>query len=97
MTVPSWLRAAPPRLGGIAIYIGFLAALLGAMVITRDIVLAHRGDVLTIRIPLSPRTDQAVLGILLGSTLLFLFGIWDDARGLNPALKFVLQLAGAAS
>src|SRR3972149_10953720 len=43
-----------PRLGGIAIYIGFLAALLVAMVITRDIVLAHRGDVLTIRIPLSP-------------------------------------------
>src|SRR3972149_6567055 len=85
-----------PRLGGIAIYIGFLAALLVAMVITRDIVLAHRGDVLTIRIPLSPRTDQAVLGILLGSTLLFLVGIWDDARGLNPALKFVLQLAGAA-
>src|SRR3989304_3748378 len=85
-----------PRLGGIAIYIGFLAALLVAMVIPRDIVLAHRGDVLTIRIPLSPRTDQAVLGILLGSTLLFLVGIWDDARGLNPALKFVLQLAGAA-
>src|SRR3972149_235488 len=86
-----------PRLGGIAIYIGFLAALLVAMVITRDIVLAHRGDVLTIRIPLSPRTDQAVLGILLGSTLLFLVGIWDDARGpgaAGPALPHPLGRRG---
>ncbi len=85
-----------PRLGGVAIYVGFLAALLVAMVITRDILLSHRGDVLTVRIPLSPRTDQAVVGILLGSTFLFLVGIWDDARGMNPALKFVLQVAGAA-
>ncbi len=85
-----------PRLGGVAIYVGFLAALLVATVITRDIVLTHRGDVLTVRIPLSPRADQAVLGILLGSTFLFLVGIWDDARGMHPALKFLLQVAAAA-
>ncbi|MDR7427779.1 MAG: MraY family glycosyltransferase [Armatimonadota bacterium] len=85
-----------PRLGGVAIYVGFLAALLVATVITRDIVFTHRGDVLTIRIPLSPRADQAVLGILLGSTFLFLVGIWDDARGLHPALKFLLQVAAGA-
>ncbi len=85
-----------PRLGGVAIYVGFLAALLVAIVISRPILLTHRADILTIRIPLSPRTDQAILGILLGSTLLFLAGIWDDVRGMNPAVKFLLQVAAAA-
>jgi len=85
-----------PRLGGIAIFIGFVAALLVAMVITRPIVVSHRVDVLTVRIPLSPRTDQALVGILLGSTFLFLVGIWDDIRGMNPALKFLFQVAAAA-
>ena len=85
-----------PRLGGIAIFIGFVAALAVAMVITRPIELVRSADSVFIRIPVSPRTDQGVLGILLGSTLLFLVGLWDDARGMHPAAKFLLQVAAAA-
>ncbi len=85
-----------PRLGGIAIYVGFVAALLVAMFITRPIVVTHRADILTIRIPLSSSTDQALLGILLGSTFLFAAGVWDDARGMKPAVKFALQVLAAA-
>ena len=85
-----------PRLGGIAIFIGFVTALLAAMVVSRPVELVRAVDAVSIRIPLSPRTDQAMLGILLGSTLLFLAGIWDDARGLHPAVKFLLQVSAAA-
>ncbi|MGH2454521.1 MAG: glycosyltransferase family 4 protein [bacterium] len=85
-----------PRLGGIAIYAGFVAALLVAMVLTRGVVLVRTTEALSIQISLSPRTDQGLLGILLGATVLFLAGIWDDIRGMNPAVKFLVQVGAAA-
>ncbi|MDR3289649.1 MAG: undecaprenyl/decaprenyl-phosphate alpha-N-acetylglucosaminyl 1-phosphate transferase [Peptococcaceae bacterium] len=58
------------RLGGIAIYGGFWAAVLGTQGISRDI-----------------------MGLLLGSLVIFLAGLWDDIRGLRPLYKFLWQIA----
>lgn len=86
-----------PRLGGVAIYVGFVTALLVAMVLTRPVELVRTAEALSIQITLSPRTEyQALLGILLGATVLFLAGMWDDIRGMNPAVKFLVQVAAAA-
>jgi UDP-GlcNAc:undecaprenyl-phosphate GlcNAc-1-phosphate transferase len=89
-------RRPMPRLGGVAIFAGFVLALLVAMVITRPVELVRADDSVFVRIPLVPRTDRAVLGILLGGTAIFLAGVWDDVRGLNPAVKFLLQVGAAA-
>jgi UDP-GlcNAc:undecaprenyl-phosphate GlcNAc-1-phosphate transferase len=40
--------------------------------------------------------NHIVYGLFFGSLLLLLVGIYDDARGMRPLLKFVFQLAAAA-
>jgi UDP-GlcNAc:undecaprenyl-phosphate GlcNAc-1-phosphate transferase len=64
-----------PRLGGMAVYLAAIAALL---------VFGERFNI-----------HQAV-GILLGATLVSLFGLWDDRRSLSPALKSLGQFGAAA-
>ncbi|MCL6552056.1 MAG: undecaprenyl/decaprenyl-phosphate alpha-N-acetylglucosaminyl 1-phosphate transferase [Firmicutes bacterium] len=85
-----------PRLGGVAIYLGFVAAGLLAMVLTRPIELVQGDGGLFLRIPIVLRTDRALLGIMLGGTFLLAVGIYDDLRGLHPALKFAAMVAAAA-
>ncbi|MDR7485875.1 MAG: MraY family glycosyltransferase [Armatimonadota bacterium] len=85
-----------PRLGGAAIYLGFVAAALVAMVVARPIELVRSGAEAYIRIPIVVQTDRAILGIMLGGTFLFLCGIYDDIRGLHPGAKFLAMLAAAA-
>ncbi len=85
-----------PRLGGMAIYLGFLAAAIAAMVVTRPIDLVRTATETFIRIPIAVRTDQAILGIMLGGTFLLLVGIYDDTRGMHPGLKFLAMVAAAA-
>lgn len=73
-----------PRLGGVAIYIAFLTALLcvpflGNMV--SDIFRANLPNVLTLLVP---------------ATLIFLFGIYDDFRGASAPQKVVVQTIAAA-
>ena len=84
-----------PRLGGVAIYVGFLAAAVVAMVITRPIELVSSNGDMYIRIPIALQTDRALLGIMLGGTFLLACGIYDDIRGLHPALKFMAMVAAA--
>ncbi|MGH2404568.1 MAG: MraY family glycosyltransferase [bacterium] len=84
-----------PRLGGIAIYAGFVAAAAVAMVITRPIEVVGNG-VMYIRFPVALQTDRGLLGIMLGGTFLLACGIYDDIRGMHPALKFLAMLAAAA-
>jgi UDP-GlcNAc:undecaprenyl-phosphate GlcNAc-1-phosphate transferase len=84
-----------PRLGGLAIYLGFLTAALLFMVVTR--VELHRADgELYIRMPIRLQTDRALLGIMLGGTFLLAVGIYDDIRGMRPAVKFAAMVAAAA-
>jgi len=41
------------------------------------------------------RRSDELLVILLGATILFLIGLWDDKRGLGPFLKLAVQFAVA--
>lgn len=84
-----------PRLGGVAIYLGFVAAGLVAMVVTRPIDVVATATETFVRIPIAPRTDAAVLGILLGGTCIAAVGVYDDIRGLAPGLKFLAMVASA--
>lgn len=71
-----------PRLGGLAIFPAFVAAVLVAWLLP-----VERADALE-----STRT----LGLLAGAAIIFLLGVWDDLRELPPAPQFVvLALASA--
>ena len=85
-----------PRLGGIAIYAGFVAAAAVAMIITRPIELVGGNGEPYIRIPIELQTDRGLLGIMLGGTFLLAVGIYDDIRGMHTAVKFLAMVAAAA-
>lgn len=61
---------AVPRLGGIAIIIGFVVSV----------------------IIWSTPLDKTVLGLILSTLVLLLFGVWDDVKPLNFKIKFLGQL-----
>ncbi len=84
-----------PRLGGVAIYIGFVAAALLFMVITR-IELHRAAGEMFIRMPIRLQTDRALLGIMLGGTFLLAVGIYDDIKGMRAPIKFAAMVAAAA-
>ncbi|MBI3998395.1 MAG: undecaprenyl/decaprenyl-phosphate alpha-N-acetylglucosaminyl 1-phosphate transferase [Armatimonadetes bacterium] len=85
-----------PRMGGVAIYVGFVVAAALAMVVTRPIELVRTAGAVYIQIPLALKTDRAVLGIMLGGTFLLACGIYDDLRGMRPAVKFLAMVTAAA-
>ena len=71
-----------PNVGGIAIYLGFVLALLGTFALD----------------PLLPRSSFEKLRLmllLLGGTLIFLVMWLDDVRELPPRLKAIAQVAAA--
>jgi UDP-GlcNAc:undecaprenyl-phosphate GlcNAc-1-phosphate transferase len=70
-----------PRLGGLAIYIGFLTAIGAAILLTNFL-----------GVGVNPGT---VLGILLGGSLLVAVGVADDIRGLRPTTKLIWQIVAA--
>lgn len=77
---------AVPRLGGVAIFAGFVAALLvqlaGEMWWHWSRALLH--------------SDTPLVGAVLGMTLIFAVGLVDDVRGLTPGVKFLGQALAAA-
>jgi UDP-GlcNAc:undecaprenyl-phosphate GlcNAc-1-phosphate transferase len=70
-----------PRLGGISIYLGFVLALLLAILLAK---LGGRG-----------LEGRHFLGILLGSSIILIVGVWDDFWGLKPLTKFIWQVLAA--
>jgi UDP-N-acetylmuramyl pentapeptide phosphotransferase/UDP-N-acetylglucosamine-1-phosphate transferase len=75
-------RQPTPNVGGIAIYLGFVLALIGTLALD----------------PLLPRSGFEKLRLallLLGGTLIFLVMWLDDVRELPPLPKFAAQLAAA--
>lgn len=74
-------QAPVPRLGGLAIYIGFLAAIAAAVVLS---------SLLGVKID-----TRSFLGILLGGSILVGVGIIDDLRELRPTTKLIWQLVAA--
>lgn len=85
-----------PRLGGVAIYAGFMAAALAAVALTRsgDLLRAILG--VSLRVPIPLQADRAILGILAGGTFLLAVGIYDDIRGMHPGVKFAAMVLAAA-
>ncbi len=68
------------RLGGVALYTAFVAA------IGVTLLLVERDD---------PAELTRLTGMLIGSTLVFLLGLWDDKKELSPAPQILGQFMAA--
>jgi UDP-GlcNAc:undecaprenyl-phosphate GlcNAc-1-phosphate transferase len=76
-------HAAPvPRLGGVAVYVSFMAALGLCLVLTRDA-------------PDHAAVLRDLLALALASTVILLLGVADDLRGIAPWTKIGVQAAAA--
>lgn len=89
-------RAPVPRLGGIAIYLAFVAAVLVGLPVERPIHVAFEAQRITVVIPYLPAIDRPIVALLLGATLITLLGVLDDIRGTRPIVKLIGQIAAAA-
>jgi UDP-GlcNAc:undecaprenyl-phosphate GlcNAc-1-phosphate transferase len=72
-----------PILGGVAIYLAFCLPFVLSLIYpnqVQHILLLHR---------------QQALGLLLGGSLVFGLGLWDDLAKLTPAIKFAGQILAA--
>ena len=78
-----------PRLGGLAIFIGFMLALFAMLnvALNNNFVIHHY---------LGTRDLALIIGLLFGSTLMLGVGLWDDIMGMKPGRKFLAQLLVAA-
>ena len=75
-------RAPVPRLGGVALFLPFLAAV-----------------GLTLFLPVErkdPLELHRITGLLIGSTVVFGLGVWDDRRELGPRVQLAVQFVAAA-
>jgi UDP-GlcNAc:undecaprenyl-phosphate GlcNAc-1-phosphate transferase len=74
-----------PRIGGVAVYLGFAFALFVAVGLAlKTKYLFH-----------SLEDIHNFLGLLFGGTLIMLVGMWDDVMGMQPRDKFLLQIVVA--
>lgn len=85
-----------PRLGGLAVYLAFVAAVLVALPVERPIRVVSHPQQIVVTIPYAASIARPIVGLLLGATLITLVGILDDTRGLSPAVKLAGQVAAAA-
>jgi len=85
-----------PRLGGLAVYAAFVAAVIVGLPVERSIHVAVGAHQILVVIPYAPAIDRPIIGLLLGATLITLIGAIDDARGISPLAKFLGQLLSAA-
>jgi UDP-GlcNAc:undecaprenyl-phosphate GlcNAc-1-phosphate transferase len=74
-----------PRLGGIALFTGFVGA--GLLVFGLSYIDLWE--------PIGAEDRKLLTGVLLGSAVIFLFGLWDDLRQLPPWPQFVAQFVVA--
>jgi len=72
-------QAATPLLGGVAVYCAFLIA-----------IFANAGGMVD---PLI--VAEGMVGVLIGGTVLFLVGIWDDLREVPASTKLLVQIAAS--
>lgn len=75
------IHSAPtPRLGGVAIYISFFAALSLSLLLPSAFTSTFR---------------QIILPLFLSGTVIFFLGIYDDIKGANARIKFIFQILAA--
>jgi UDP-GlcNAc:undecaprenyl-phosphate GlcNAc-1-phosphate transferase len=75
-------RAPVPRMGGVALFLPFLAAVGVSLLLPVD-----RQD---------PLELHRITGLLLGSAIVFGVGLWDDKRPLGPFPQLAAQFVAAA-
>ncbi len=73
-----------PRIGGIAVYLGLAFALFVSIGFGLHTTLFH-----------SANDTKDFFGLLFGSTLIMLVGVWDDIMGMTPRNKFLAQIVVA--
>jgi len=73
-----------PRLGGVAIFIGFMLALFAMLnvALNNNFVIHHY---------LGTRDLAEVIGLLFGATLMLGIGLWDDIMRMRPQAKLLAQ------
>ena len=74
--------SAMPRLGGVAIYIGFFFSILSLLISPNERIRQIYNEPL-------------LIWIAFGSVPLFIMGVWDDFRRINPFFKLAVQITAA--
>lgn len=77
-------RLAMPRLGGLAVYLAFLVALVAVPFLQNSIATEFR------------RFVQLIIPLFLGSVATLLLGVYDDIRGANASKKLLAQIVIAS-
>lgn len=76
-----------PRMGGIAVFLP--AAAIATFVLSQSSSLFFSSG------PAGNRQGHMLVGILIGSVLMFIVGLVDDVRGLSPGMKSLAQVTAA--
>ncbi|MDD5686343.1 MAG: MraY family glycosyltransferase [Elusimicrobia bacterium] len=86
-----------PRWGGIAIYLGFIAGIVCLYSFPRfSALLAFRHKVIVKNVLVDVLSiDKQLMGILVGGTIVFILGLWDDKKSVLPFPKFLIQIIAA--
>ncbi|HXX40396.1 MAG TPA: MraY family glycosyltransferase [bacterium] len=84
-----------PRLGGLAVYAAFVAAVVVGLPVERPIHVVFGAARILVTIPYTPAIDRPIVGLLLGTTLITVIGAIDDIRGISPLVKLAGQLLAA--
>jgi UDP-GlcNAc:undecaprenyl-phosphate/decaprenyl-phosphate GlcNAc-1-phosphate transferase len=85
------------RIGGAPVYIAFVVAVLASQLFI--VGPAGLGDSMPPELQVvrsDPKEIFRLIGLLLGGTLIFLAGLYDDWRDLSPAVQYMSQLLAAA-
>jgi UDP-GlcNAc:undecaprenyl-phosphate GlcNAc-1-phosphate transferase len=81
-----------PRIGGIAVYLGFAFALFSAI----GYLIKTGYFAAPAHLPENLAILHDVIGLIFGGTLILMVGIWDDVMGMSPRAKLVAQCVVAA-
>jgi len=88
-------RSPVPRLGGIAVYLAFVAAVLAGLPLEHSVKVTVEAHRVVLSLPFTPELDRPVIGVLCGATLITILGIIDDIWGISPMEKLFGQLVAA--
>lgn len=87
---------AVPRIGGVAIYIAFVVALLASQLLVVDPGDPNPALPLGLRVlRFDPKEIIRLTGLLVGSTAIFLVGLYDDWKELGPLPQYIAQIVVA--
>lgn len=84
-----------PRLGGIAIYVAFVVAVIVGLPLEHAVRVTLESHRVVVEVPYAPEFDRPIFGLLLGATVITVLGIIDDTRGVSPLEKLFGQVIAA--